>query len=172
MQSILLFHTLFIFAVGERGSEYYSPCGGVNLYVLKLLLNCSAFIRELCESLWAETPAEVILVCFEVSNCSSLLNLIKISVTKLPRVLYKQLCLSSDVHDYHTRHATGGRFSLPKVKTSMVKNTAMYRALVTWNSLPEHIIQENIKNRFKISLKQHLLPKNLSSSKDLSYAVV
>lgn len=170
MQSILLFHTLFIFAVGERGSEYYSPCGGVNLYVLKLLLNCSAFIREFCESLWAETPAEAI-VCFEVSNCSSLLNLIKISVTKLPRVLHKQLCLSSDVHDYHTRHATRGRFTLPKVKTSMVKNTAMYRALVTWNSLPEHIFQENSKkNCFKISPK-HLLAKKLSSSNDMSYQV-
>lgn len=55
--------------------------------VLKLRLNFSAFIWGLSESLWEETPAEVILVCLEfkavfvtqasvliVSNCHQLLS--------------------------------------------------------------------------------------------------
>ena len=95
----------------------------------------------------------------------SLLSFIrKISTSKLPRVLYKCLSFSSDEHGYNTRHATEGRFILPKVKTNKMKSTVMYRAMVLWNALPGHIIQENNKYRFKELLKEHLLAKQLSVS--------
>lgn len=99
---------------------------------------------------------------------ASLLNFLRnISVTKLPRALYNYLHFSSDEHDYNTRHATEGRFTLPKVKTNMLKRTEVYRAMVTWNTLPGHIIQENNKTRFKILLKNHLLAEQLPASADV-----
>ena len=95
---------------------------------------------------------------------ASLLNFTrKISVTKLPRVLYKCLSFSSDKHNYNTRHAMEGRFTLPKVKTNRAKSTALYRAMSKWNTMPGHIIQENCKNRFKLLLKKHLLVEQLSA---------
>ena len=45
-----------------------------------------------------------------------------------------------------------------------MKSTVMYRAMVLWNALPGHIIQENNKYRFKELLKEHLLAKQLSVS--------
>ncbi len=53
----------------------------------------------------------------------------KISVTKLPRVLYKRLSFSSDEHVYNTRHATKGRFTLPKVKTNTVGTSSIVEML-------------------------------------------
>ena len=89
---------------------------------------------------------------------ASLLNFTRnILVTKQPRVLYQQLGLSSDEHDYSTRHATEGRFTLPKVRTNKGKNTVIYRAMINWNAMPSHVIQENRKPQFKVLLKEHLL---------------
>lgn len=48
-----------------------------------------------------------------------------------------------------------------------MKSTVMYRAMVLWNALPGHIIQENNKYRFKELLKEHLLAKQLSVSVDV-----
>lgn len=82
---------------------------------------------------------------------ASLLNLTRnIVITKLPNVLYQELCFSSDEHNYETRHATEGRFKLPKVKTNHGKRTVKYRSMSTWNNLPSEIINANSKN---ISLK-------------------
>ncbi len=88
-------------------------------------------------------------------------------MTKLPRILYKYLRFSSNEHDHNTRHATEGRFTLPKVKTNMLKHTLVYRAMVTWNTLSGHIMQENGKNRFKTLLKNHLLAEELSGYADV-----
>ena len=53
---------------------------------------------------------------------ASLLNLTRnIVITKIPNVLQQKLCFSSDEHSYETRHATEGRFKLPKVKTNCGK---------------------------------------------------
>lgn len=89
---------------------------------------------------------------------ASLLNLTRnIVITKLPNVLYQELCFSSDEHNYETRHATEGRFKLPKVKTNHGKRTVKYRSMSTWNNLPSEIINANGKHQFKVLLKRHLL---------------
>ena len=44
-----------------------------------------------------------------------------ILVTKKPSILYNKLPFSLDIHDYATRHATRGNFTLPKAKTNIVK---------------------------------------------------
>ena len=72
-----------------------------------------------------------------------------ILVTKKPSILYNKLPFSLDIHDYATRHATRGNFTLPKAKTNTVKRMVMYRAMQEWNVLPEQITQESSKRRFK-----------------------
>lgn len=79
------------------------------------------------------------------------------TITKVPRVLYQKLCFSSDEHNYETRHATEGRFILPKVKTNNAKRTVMYRSMFMWNTLPGYIVNENNQHQFKVLLKRNLL---------------
>lgn len=88
--------------------------------------------------------------------CSLLVFIRNISVTKTPFILYQNLSFSKDKHNYITRHATVGNFTLPRVRTNAIKRTVMYRAMYEWNLLPGHISQENSKTRFKYLLKQHL----------------
>lgn len=66
-----------------------------------------------------------------------------ISATKTAYILYQDLSLSTDKHNYMTRHATAGNFTLLKIKTKAIKRTVTYRAMYEWNSLPRNITQEN-----------------------------
>jgi hypothetical protein len=87
----------------------------------------------------------------------SLLILIRnISISKLPSVLFKHLSFSVDNHQYSTRHATKGNFTLPIARTNAIKNTVMFRGMKEWNKLPKHIILTNNVNKFKLYVKQHL----------------
>lgn len=56
---------------------------------------------------------------------------------------------------------------MPKLQTNMLKGTVVDRAMVTWNTLPGYIIQENSKNLLKILLKKHLLAEQLSVPADI-----
>lgn len=68
-------------------------------------------------------------------------------------------------HCYQTRFATERWFMLPKVKTSTKQKTVMYRVMVRWNPLPEHNLQENIEDWFKMlfknSISKHFRNHNL-----------
>lgn len=86
-----------------------------------------------------------------------LLNFVRnVLLTRLPKILYERLFSQFAQHNYQTRYVTERRFILPKAKTSMMQKTVMYRAMVRWNSLPLHIVQEDTRDRFKILLKQYL----------------
>ena len=88
-----------------------------------------------------------------------LLNFIRnIICTRSPIILYKSLLRCTAQHEYQTRHVTEGRFNFPIVKTSTIKKTVMFRAIVTvrWNALPSYIIQSNTKEGFKRMVKLHL----------------
>ena len=86
-----------------------------------------------------------------------LVNFIRnIIVNQSPKILHKSLMKLSTCHQYRTRHAVEGRFNLPRVRTSVIQKTVMYRAVVGWNSLPGYIIQINTKEGFKAKVKQHL----------------
>ena len=76
--------------------------------------------------------------------------------SKYPTCLYTQLRLSSDTHEYNTRHATRGCYQLPKAKKESMQRTVLYRAMVAWNALPEKIIKDKTKPGFKKQLKSHL----------------
>ena len=71
-------------------------------------------------------------------------------------ILHERLLWQFAQHNYQTRCATDRRCMLPNAKSSMLQKTVMYRAMVIWNSLPMHIVQESIKEQFKSLLKQHL----------------
>lgn len=89
---------------------------------------------------------------------ASLLNFTRhIIGNKLPNILYQKLSFSSDEHHYQTRHATEGRFILPKVKTNNGKKSVIYRAMAGWNMMPSDIINANSIHQFKVLLKKHLL---------------
>jgi len=87
----------------------------------------------------------------------SLLIFIKnISNSKFPSVLFKHLSFSVVNHQYSTRHATKGNFTLPMVRTNAIKNTVVFRGMKEWNNLPKHILLANNVNKFKLYVKQHL----------------
>lgn len=83
-----------------------------------------------------------------------------IIAAKKPSILYKKISFSSDRHNYATRLATRGSFTLPKARTNAVKRMVIYRAMRDWNALPEHIAQENSKIRFKKLVRIHLLTRD------------
>ena len=70
---------------------------------------------------------------------------------------FKNLIKHSTHHEYQTRHAIEGRFNIPKVRTSYIRRTVIYRAVVGWNSLPGFIIQAKTKEGFKFKVKQYLM---------------
>lgn len=87
-----------------------------------------------------------------------LLNFLRnIMVTQSPRILYRRLLPNFAQHEHQTRHATEGRFILPRANTCSIQKTVIYRAMERWNSLPVYIVHENTKERFKMLLKQHLV---------------
>ena len=68
-----------------------------------------------------------------------------IKVTQSPRILYKSLLKHCAHHEYKTRHDKERRFNLPKVGTSFIRITVMYKAVVGWNTLQGYLIQANTK---------------------------
>ena len=79
-----------------------------------------------------------------------LLNFVRnITVTHSPDILSQRFIAQYAQHNYQTRHTIEGRFVLPKSKSNMGQKTVMYRAMVSWNSLPVHIIQEHSQVHFK-----------------------
>lgn len=83
---------------------------------------------------------------------------------KTPFILYTKLSFSTDTHHYPTRHAVGGSFILPRVKTKSIQRSVRYRAMCEWNSLPNTIKQQNTRDGFKTSLKEYYLQRNLNNS--------
>lgn len=89
---------------------------------------------------------------------TSLLSFIKnINTSQKPDCLFSQLTLSSAVHTYPTRHATGGNFSIPTIKTNSKQRTVLCRAMVEWNSLPNHISKTQSIATFKKQIKQYFM---------------
>ena len=89
---------------------------------------------------------------------ASLLSFIKkINTLKTPDCLFRQLTLSSNVYTYPTRHATSGNYTIPTIKTNSKQRTVLCRAMVEWNSLPDHISKTQNKAGFKKQVKQHLM---------------
>uniref|UniRef100_A0A0E9XZN7 Uncharacterized protein n=1 Tax=Anguilla anguilla TaxID=7936 RepID=A0A0E9XZN7_ANGAN len=72
---------------------------------------------------------------------------------------YIQLTHTNDRHYYDTRHAFMGCFTLPLPKTNALKKTVMYRAMSTWNKLPQHLTQIISKISFKKKLKTAIIQK-------------
>lgn len=87
---------------------------------------------------------------------SLLIFIRNISNSKFPSVLFKHLSFSVENHQYSTRHATKGNFTLPIVRTNAIKNTVVFRGMKEWNYLPKHILLTNDANKFKLYVKQHL----------------
>lgn len=73
-----------------------------------------------------------------------------IIVTKTPNILYRKLSFSSGIHNYSTRHATGGYFTFPR---SLSQRTVLYRAMKEWNALPNYVTQLMNLICFKTKLK-------------------
>ena len=57
-------------------------------------------------------------------------------------VLKSQLTHCSDTHDYPTRHATRGLFTVSKSRTNSRKCSVLYRDIFAWNSLPSYCSNE------------------------------
>lgn len=64
-------------------------------------------------------------------------------------------------HGYLTRHATEGRFILPKANTKVLKKPILYRTTLEWNSLPLYFVLVDSKDRVKFFLKQFRLKLQL-----------
>lgn len=60
---------------------------------------------------------------------SLLIFIRNVSVKKIQFILYRNLSFSAENHNYITRHATEGNFTLPKVKTNAIQQTVIYRAM-------------------------------------------
>ena len=93
---------------------------------------------------------------------ASLLFIRNITMLNIPNVLHSQFTHSSDTHNYPTRHASRGLFTVPKSRTNSRKFTVLYRAIIAWNSVPSHIAQMNSKHGLKKLTKQHLTAQRLS----------
>ena len=91
-----------------------------------------------------------------------------ILLSKIPNVLYHQFLYSSNSHNFNTRHASRGCFSLPVSKTNARQRTMMYRGMKTWNSLPSNITHLTSKTVFKKKLKEYLMAQNISHSPSLT----
>lgn len=88
----------------------------------------------------------------------SLLSFIKhINTFSKPDSLFERLTLSSTLHTYPTRHANNGNYTIPTIKTNSKQRTVLCRAMVEWNSLPEHILKTQSKVSFKRQIKQHFM---------------
>lgn len=62
----------------------------------------------------------------------------KIIHVKNPQFLYTQFKQNLDSHGYATRHASEGRFLIPRANTNFLKCTFIYRAVKEWNLLPSN----------------------------------
>ena len=82
-------------------------------------------------------------------------HVFKIVNNKCPLYMNENFTYVKDVHSYSTR-ANMYNFSVPKCygKENM---TFFYCAIKDWNDLPNHIKNINNLNKFKASVKLHLL---------------
>lgn len=105
----------------------------------RLSLNCSRYanIQNMHQTLgWALVKHKIhfALICFFK----------KILVSKLPMVLYDKLQFSCSIHNFGTRHAGNGNFTLPICHLKTGQKAVMFRGMRSWNSLPVDIA--NITN--------------------------
>lgn len=56
----------------------------------------------------------------------------------------------------NTRNSTIGKLNLPKHRTTKFQNSPLYRTIKAWNSCPEHLPKENIKEH-KTQFQKHLI---------------
>lgn len=58
----------------------------------------------------------------------------------------------------NTRFAKLGKLKPPIHKTSKFEKSPLYRSIISWNSCPNHLPKDNIKNH-KIQLQKHMTSK-------------
>ena len=134
-----------------------------NIRKLQLVQNKAARVALSCGWRTNVIKMHECLSWFEVKNrlLYSLMVFIKNVIrAKTPFIFYQKLSFSTDAHNYSTRHATAGCFALPRSKTKSGQRTTSYRAMQEWNTLPNHITQQNDIYGFKKILKEHYLKRN------------
>lgn len=134
-----------------------------NIRKLQLVQNKAARVALSCGIRTNVVKMHEYLSWFEVKHklLYSLMVFIRnVITTKTPLIFHRKLSFSTETHNYSTRHAARGCFTLPKSKTTSAQRTVKYRAMKEWNSLPIHITQQNNIYGFKKSLKEHYLKIN------------
>lgn len=93
--------------------------------------------------------------------CSLVLYLKNIHSSQRPFSLFSQLTPINDRHSYNTRQALSCCFTLPLPRTNALKKTVMYRAIVYWNMLPQHLTVAGNKSGFKKKLREAVIKKEI-----------
>ena len=152
LQAIVLSHLDYCPAV-------WSNAAMVRLNPLQILQNKAARIALGCNPRTHVTDMHVCLNWLTVKErltYSLIVGLRNVIFTRNLPILCHKLTFSSNTHNYSTRHAVGGNFTLPTVKSEVGRRTVLYRAMVEWNLLPSYITQESSKTRFKSLLREHV----------------
>jgi len=142
----------------------WSNTSSTNIKKLQVIQNKAARVALSCGFRSNVDKMHEILLWFKVKNrlvYSLMVFLYNVITHKTPLTLYTKLSFSIDTHHYPTRHAVGGSFILPKVKTKSIQRSVGYRAMCEWNSLPNTIKQQNTLYGFKISLKKYITFKEI-----------
>lgn len=77
----------------------------------------------------------------------------------MPNIFYRKLSFSSETHNYSTRYAAGGYFTLPR---TFSQRTVLYRTMKEWNALPNYVTQQKNMVSFKIKLRDYYLTHNFN----------
>ena len=75
--------------------------------------------------------------------------------TLAPRYLSSMFTVTSAVHSHNTRNCD--KLQIPKCRISLSQQAFNYRAVSSWNSLPNNIRELKSLKHFKFTLKSHLL---------------
>lgn len=147
-------------------SVVWSNTSSTNIKKLQVIQNKAARLALSCGFRSNVDSMHESLSWFKVENrlvYSLMVFLYNVITNKTPFILYAKLSFSTDTHYYPTRHAVGGSFILPIVKTKSIQRSVRYRAMCEWNSLPNTIKQQNTLYGFKKSLKKYYLQRNIYS---------
>ncbi len=115
----------------DYGSIVWSNASHGIIRKLQIIQNKAARMALACGLRTNVTKMHENLLWMDVKNRSKYLLMVfmrNVIRTKRPMICYKKLSFSAGIHNFPTRHATGGCFTLPKFETAGQK-TVMFRAM-------------------------------------------
>ena len=89
---------------------------------------------------------------FELNNFNIAIFMFLCHKGLIPTIISSKFCLNSEIHAHNTRQSS--TFHIPLIRTSVSKNTVLFKGPLVWNALPPHVKISPTLNTFKRRYKQ------------------